>query len=390
MKYEDHNPAIKFLFISDTHFGVHYAIRPRNKLKYQYGNRFFNKVDDIFHQTIQQGDIDFILHGGDFFNRSKPHPEVIKKSTSMLLWAAKFVPIYLIPGNHERSKLPLGLLRYYDNIHVFSSPCSYIFEKDNIRIKITGFPYIRHNAGNKAKSVINTAWNNELNKKIDRTHYNILLMHQLIQGSRIEHYTFNKGHNVIKIGDIPQKFHLIATGHVHRYQILYAKNHRTLSTHTQQQIIHDLTNQKWRFASPRMNKKDDYPTPVICYAGSCERISMMERNEDKGYVLGTLTTNNSDRIQLSGAHFEFVPTPSTEMKYIKWNFSCKSIEQLIKEVETLVQDMNRKVIGSSLAGLIHILVQQPVGIPSARFTQLIEYARTKNVLLTVRWKNFPK
>ena len=71
---KDGNPEknIKFLFISDTHFGVHYAIKPRNKLRYQYGSRFFKNAHKIFRQAIEQEEIDFILHGGDLFNRSKP------------------------------------------------------------------------------------------------------------------------------------------------------------------------------------------------------------------------------------------------------------------------------------------------------------------------------
>ncbi|MHA2294330.1 MAG: metallophosphoesterase, partial [Candidatus Hodarchaeales archaeon] len=118
MKDGNHTSTIKFLFISDTHFGVHYAIRPRNELRHRYGSRFFNKVEKIFRQTINRDKIDFILHGGDFFNRSKPPPDIVKKSTSILLWAANHVPIYLIPGNHERSKLPFGLIEYHDNIHI--------------------------------------------------------------------------------------------------------------------------------------------------------------------------------------------------------------------------------------------------------------------------------
>ncbi len=376
--------AIKFLFLSDTHFGVHYAVKPRNKLRFEYGKRFFSNVERIFHHLIEEDNVDFILHGGDFFNRSKPPPDIVKKSTDLLLWAAKRVPIYLIPGNHERGKLPFGLVKFYDNIHVFSNPSSFIFEKDEIKIKICGFPYIRHNARKKIKSVIKSAWKNEITNLPGRSHYNILLMHQLIQGSRVEHYTFNRGHNVIQSKDIPPLFHMVATGHVHRYQILYGNYPKMISSHKHRRIKQDIVAGRWTFYSVKGENPFYYTNPILCYSGSSERVSLMERNEDKGYLLGTLTTTPMKKKYNLNLDLKFNTIPSVEMKYVKWDLKLQPLNDLITEVRKIIDELNQKSTDPSLSGVISIRIEDTSILESNSISQLVEYAKKNSVLLSIR------
>ncbi|MHA1444616.1 MAG: metallophosphoesterase [Candidatus Hodarchaeales archaeon] len=100
MKRKTRKPIIKYLILTDTHFGIHYANKPRSKLRFALGNQFFDQAEKIFKLAIEKHEIDFVLHCGDFFNRSKPHPSIIAKATSLLLWIAKYVPVYIVPGNH--------------------------------------------------------------------------------------------------------------------------------------------------------------------------------------------------------------------------------------------------------------------------------------------------
>ncbi|MHA2154335.1 MAG: metallophosphoesterase family protein [Candidatus Hodarchaeales archaeon] len=378
---------LKFLFLSDTHFGVHYAVKPRNKIRYQYGIQFFNKVDEIFRHTIRERKVDFILHGGDFFNRSKPPPEVVKRSTSLLLWASKYVPIYLIPGNHERSKLPIGLLEYQENIHIFSKPCSFIYEKDAIRIKLTGFPYIRHHGRKKSKSVIRSAWKNEIDSIHERSHYNILLMHQLIQGSRVEHYTFNRGHNVIRSSDIPPLFHLVATGHVHRYQILYGNYPRINSSHSRHRIVQDVTSGRWSFTPSKTERVFYYTNPLICYSGSSERVSQMERKEDKGYVIGKIWIEEKTKKTSVNMDLNFIPVPSTEMRYLKWNLDQKPLYKSIRDLQMTIQEMREINPTSPLAGVIHVSITNADTSHYSRISHLKKLAEENSVLLTLRIKD---
>ena len=112
--------TISFLHIADTHFGVYFAKKPRNQLKKEYCNLFFTKSEEVIKKAIKDHKIDFIIHSGDFFNRSKPPPEVIDRAVKPFsATAIKGIPIYLLPGNHVRGKLPFGMLHYQDNINVF-------------------------------------------------------------------------------------------------------------------------------------------------------------------------------------------------------------------------------------------------------------------------------
>ena len=117
-------------------------------LRRAYGELFFQKIANVIQKAISNHHIDFIIHSGDFFNRSKPPPDVIDRAVKSFRPAIqKEIPIYILPGNHERSKLPLGLLPFSNgNINLFKKPSSFIFEKNGITIKLTGFPYIRKNA----------------------------------------------------------------------------------------------------------------------------------------------------------------------------------------------------------------------------------------------------
>ena len=71
--------AIRFLHLSDTHFGVYYALKPRNLLRRAYSELFFHKVEEVIREATSIHKIDFIIHSGDFFNRSKPPPEVVDR-----------------------------------------------------------------------------------------------------------------------------------------------------------------------------------------------------------------------------------------------------------------------------------------------------------------------
>ena len=98
MKNGMKKPIVKFLILSDTHFGIHYPNNPRSKLRFALGNQFFDQAEILFKLAIEKHDVDFILHCGDFFNRSKPNPSTIARATSLLLWAARYVPVYIVPS----------------------------------------------------------------------------------------------------------------------------------------------------------------------------------------------------------------------------------------------------------------------------------------------------
>jgi hypothetical protein len=332
--------TIRFLHLSDTHFGVHYAVKSKNYQRRAYGNSFFQKATEIIETAITKHNVDFILHAGDFFNRSNPPSEVIDRAVQPFLQAtAKGVPVYLLPGNHERSKLPLGLLTYHDMVNLFAKPSSFFFEKHGVRIKITGFPNIRHNIQLNFRDIVQRAWNNCVSKDDSHPHYTILLLHQLIEGSRIESYTFRRGNNVIPFHEVPSMFNYLACGHVHRFQFLCRTPSASVrSVHQYNRVQQDPSTQTWYFDTTQPAPLMPFNGPVITYSGSPARVSLVERHEPKGYIIGTLyATEIGDRIQ--AAEFEFHPIPAVEMRYFVWDLSSVSLDeyfdQTLEELSTI-------------------------------------------------------
>jgi len=381
--------SIKFLQIADTHFGVHYALKPRNLLRRAYGNLFFQKAEETLTEVITKYKVDFILHVGDFFNRSKPPDEVVDRAVKPFVNAAVNlgVPIYILPGNHERSKLPLGLLSYHDNIHVFKNPSSFIFEKNGILIKITGFPYIKHESRLKFSKIVNQAWKNTITNN-ERPHYTILAIHQLIEGSCVEHYTFKKsGHNVIPFDQITTKekvpkFNYIACGHVHRFQFLYQdSSSNIISTNEHISVIQDPEKQSWKFDN-EIQKKVPQKGSVVCYSGSLERVSMAERNEPKGYIIGDLKFSETNH----RASFKFHKLSSIPMYYLVWDLTQASMHEWVDRTLNTLYTMTNVPTKSPLRAVYRIKVKGKDDRKAKNLDFLKQEAKRLKVYLTFTFR----
>ncbi|MFX1516867.1 MAG: exonuclease SbcCD subunit D, partial [Promethearchaeota archaeon] len=241
------------------------------------------------------------------------------------------VPIYILPGNHERSKLPLGLLPFTnENIHLFSKPSSFIFKKNDVKIKLTGFPYIRRNVKRNFHSLVKKAWFHQREK----TDFAILMIHQLIEGSCIENYTFRRGHNVIMFKQIPQKFNYIACGHVHRFQFLYNPRLGSIrSTNKFFSLKQHVSNHTWQFDGRLKVPSPLFRGPLLSYAGSLERVSLAERNEPKGYIIGQCETTKNG---VQSIEYRFHNLPAVKILYINWDlYKATMTDYVDKTLDTL-------------------------------------------------------
>ncbi len=394
---------ISFLHLADTHFGVNYALKPKNHQRRAYGEAFFQKAKDVIDTAISKHKVDFILHAGDFFNRSKPPSQVIERAVQPFLLAAKKeIPVYLLPGNHERSKLPLGLISYYDGINLLVKPSSYCFEKNGIRIKITGFPYVRYKAKNKFGGILRRALNNYYGKDLTPHHYLIMLTHQLIEGSRIENYTFRRSYNVVSFQQIPQRFHYVACGHVHRFQFLF--KHPGLvkgssivqSTNKYWSIRQDCSNRIWQFNDKQAFPSTRFNDPVIAYSGSLERVSMVERNEPKGYIIGTLyLSEQGDKIQT--AEYSFHPISAIEMVYCVWDLSKETIHRCVDQTLEKLYLMNSSCLKPQykekrpLSAVLRIKIAgkwDSLSGTSEKLDFLKQEAKRLNIYLTFSYKPY--
>lgn len=97
---------------------------------------------------IDRNNVDFVLHGGDLFDR----PDVSISITSRFAKILKMigVPIYIVSGNHDVyghnpqtiNRTVIGLLSDLDILNIINENEKVILEKDNLKVQLTGQPYI--------------------------------------------------------------------------------------------------------------------------------------------------------------------------------------------------------------------------------------------------------
>jgi DNA repair exonuclease SbcCD nuclease subunit len=177
------------------------------------------------------------------------------------------VPVVLIPGNHERSRMPFPLLACHERLHVFDRPRTVLVETRGVRVAFMGFPYT-HDIRRRFPEILAA-----LNRESISADVRVLCLHQCIEGATCGpgNFTFRFGPDVIRTVDLPRNVTVGLSGHIHRHQVLQPAGR-----------------------------------PPIIYAGSTERTSFAEAPETKGFVVLEL-----DRSGLRG--FEFRPLPARTM-----------------------------------------------------------------------------
>jgi DNA repair exonuclease SbcCD nuclease subunit len=216
--------------------------------------------------------------------------------------ADKGMPIYLVPGNHERSKIPYPLLATHPNIHIFVRPKTFYLTRNGFTLAIAGFPYIRDNVRNHFLKVLEkTQWRA---KPHDAA---LLCIHHCVEGSAIKQgdrmYVFRHNSDVIKISQLQQPFAAILSGHIHRFQVLN----------------HDLSG-------------NPVTVPVI-YPGSTERTSFVEKDEAKGYIILELAKGEPLNPGGTLKHWQFYPLPNRSMIQLEVDsdgLTGKRLEEYLK------------------------------------------------------------
>ena len=229
----------RILFFSDTHLGFDYPVRTSGRSSRRRGGQFFEN----FESALEHGasNCDLIIHGGDFFHRSQPHPVVTDRAYMTLAAAASAgPPIVIVPGNHERSVLPPSLWLAHPNLYIVDRPRALSFDVGDQTIEIVGVPNIRE-----ARGAIRRAL-----EGVERTagaDYRILVIHQAVDGSTVgpSDFTFRYRADTVARAEL-KGFDVVLSGHIHRHQILAG-------------------------------------APPVIHCGSTERTSRAELAEQKGF-----------------------------------------------------------------------------------------------------------
>jgi DNA repair exonuclease SbcCD nuclease subunit len=270
------SPELRVLLVADTHLGFDLPFRPRIKRR-RRGHDFFANFERAL-QPALRGEADLVIHGGDLFYRSKVPATLVEMAMAPLLRVAEQgVPVYLVPGNHERSRIPLHLWASHPNIYIFDRPSTYLCSLVKGSVALSGFPFQR-GVRDRFGELVSQTQHQQVAADI-----RLLCMHQTVEGAQVgvNDYTFRSGPDVVRGSEIPGDFRIILTGHIHRAQVL----------------THDLRGQP--LAAP------------VVYPGSVERTSFAERSEDKGYAI--LRMGMSGHHQGRPVDVTFVPLPARPM-----------------------------------------------------------------------------
>jgi DNA repair exonuclease SbcCD nuclease subunit len=117
---------MKIAIITDTHHGA----RNDSQIFSEYFRRFY---DDVFFPTLEEHDIDTIIHAGDCFDRRKFINFVTLRDAKSMFFEPchkKNYQLHMVVGNHctaykstnDVNSQTLLLEDGYDNIHVYAGP----------------------------------------------------------------------------------------------------------------------------------------------------------------------------------------------------------------------------------------------------------------------------
>ena len=286
----------KIIFLSDTHLGFDYPIRPK-KEKRRRGIDFFNNFDKVLDYANEK-QADLVIHGGDLFYRTRvPNPIIDMVYERIFNFADTGIPIVIVPGNHESSRLPVSLFMQHPNIYYYSQPQVFKFSFKGIGFDIAGFPCVRKDVRGKFTELVK-----ELQPNLRADSIKFLCMHQSIEGAKVgpSDYTFRNSKDVIPIQALPSNYDMFLSGHIHRSQIL----HSTCQT------------------------------PII-YPGSIERTAFAEKDEDKGFY----EININENREISYRFINLETRPMIDVILQKDLYTASSLkDEILKQIAYLPKD----------------------------------------------------
>jgi DNA repair exonuclease SbcCD nuclease subunit len=247
--------VIRVLLLADTHLGFDLPVSPRINRR-RRGHDFLANFATAL-QPALSGEVDLVVHGGDVFNRSRPPSSVVWQAFEPLKRVAdRGVPVYVVPGNHERGRLPHMRFAQHPHIHVFDEPRTFVADIRGVRVALAGFPSERDTVRTRFAGLVADTRHSSVSADV-----RLLCLHQCVEGATVgpADYMFTTAPDVIRVSDIPLGFSAVLSGHIHRHQVLTT----------------DLGGRR-------------LPFPVL-YPGSIERTSIAEADEEKGFMKVELT-----------------------------------------------------------------------------------------------------
>lgn len=317
---------MRVLFVSDTHLGIDMPARPRVQ-RPRRGQDFRDNFERAL-EPARNGEVDVVVHGGDLLYRSRVPLWLADAALAPLKRiAASGIPVLLVPGNHERARMPFPLLAVDERLHLFDRPRTYVIDAHGIRAAFIGFPYTR---------AIRSRFRDVLAAARCESHsadLRVLCLHQCVEGATCGpgNYRFRDAADVIRAADLPRDVAVTLCGHIHRHQVLRPAG-----------------------------------GPPLIYAGSVERTSFAEAEETKGYVVLELMPSGL------GA-FEFRPLPARPMLTRILRFEDGATDNVEGRVSAVIESTPHDAVVR-----LRIVGRIPAALTAEKVRQL---AGSRNVVL---------
>ncbi len=173
---------MRLLFFTDSHIR---GTNPRSRTDDFYST-LKNKFNELI-EIIRQNEIDYVLHGGDWFDRPDISPSIVREFAMIIKRFNR--PIYTISGNHDiyghnpdtLSRTMLGLLEGTGIINVLKYGQPVILEKDELKVQIYGNSYNYEIDGDKSQDYYIVKKDTEVEYCINMVH-GMLLPRPFIEG----------------------------------------------------------------------------------------------------------------------------------------------------------------------------------------------------------------
>ncbi|OLS19971.1 MAG: DNA double-strand break repair protein Mre11 [Candidatus Heimdallarchaeota archaeon LC_2] len=316
--------TIRFLHCSDTHLGkIHKKMRTdeetqRNLMSLDTENQFNKIIDKAIEERV-----DFVIHSGDMFDRINVKNIDIEGALKCLRrLSSEKIPFVTIAGNHDRAYTrgvvsPLNFINYIPHCTAISQSATKSYNIKGVEVGVHGISYIRSEADERYPEALHSLISN--NKK----QYNILVSHQVINGSRTGYEISSSNEPEIPATFFPPDLNYVAMGHIHKKQTI---NHPS------------------------------YPEMKIHYPGSPLIVDFGERNEKKSISIINITNKEVEinEIELSTRKFEEIAVKID-------NPSSTEAEEIIKsKIQSKIDD--QKYLGVRLFGGLQIALRKYVGI----------------------------
>jgi len=149
---------LRLLYFTDTHIR---GTTPKNR-KDNLQETLERKLNEVG-QIIKDYNIDYVLHGGDLFDRPDVSISIVSNFASIL--NSYNVPIYIISGNHDVyghnpntiGRTILGLLDALNVVRIIKENEVIYLNKGGVRVQLTGQPYTYNidHEGYKGEYIVN-------------------------------------------------------------------------------------------------------------------------------------------------------------------------------------------------------------------------------------------